>query len=42
MELAIILPILALLILSIVQFSWIFAAQIGLTNAVREAARSRR
>ena len=39
MELAIILPILALLILSIVQFSWIFVAQIGVTNAVREAAR---
>jgi Flp pilus assembly protein TadG len=38
-ELAIILPILALLFLAIVQFAFIFAAQIGVTNAVREAAR---
>lgn len=38
-ELAIILPILALLLLAIVQFAFIFAAQIGVTNAVREAAR---
>lgn len=39
MEFAIILPILALLLLGIIQFSFIFAAQIGVTNAVREAAR---
>ena len=38
-ELAIIIPILALIFLSIVQFAFIFAAQIGVTNAVREAAR---
>jgi Flp pilus assembly protein TadG len=38
-ELAIILPVLALLFLAIVQFAFIFAAQIGVTNAVREAAR---
>ncbi len=38
-EFAIVLPILALLILGIIQFSFIFAAQIGVTNAVREAAR---
>ena len=34
-----ILPILALIFLSIIQLSFIFAAQIGITNAVREAAR---
>ncbi len=38
-ELAIVLPILALLLLGIIQFAFIFAAQIGVTNAVREAAR---
>jgi Flp pilus assembly protein TadG len=38
-ELAIVVPILALIFLSIVQFAFIFAAQIGVTNAVREAAR---
>lgn len=38
-EFAIILPILALLLLGIIQLSFIFAAQIGVTNAVREAAR---
>jgi Flp pilus assembly protein TadG len=38
-ELAIILPILTVLLLAIVQFTFIFAAQIGVTNAVREAAR---
>ncbi len=32
-------PILALILLSIIQLSFIFAAQIGITNAVREAAR---
>lgn len=39
MEFTIILPILAILLLGIIQFSFIFAAQIGVTNAVREAAR---
>lgn len=38
-ELALILPILALLLLAIVQFAFILAAQIGVANAVREAAR---
>jgi len=38
-EFAIILPILAILLLGIIQFAFIFAAQIGVTNAVREAAR---
>ncbi len=38
-EFALILPILALLLLSIIQFAFIFAAQLGVTNAVREAAR---
>jgi len=38
-ELALVLPILALLLLAIIQFASIFAAQIGVTNAVREAAR---
>jgi Flp pilus assembly protein TadG len=34
-----ILPVLALLFLSILQIAFILAAQIGITNAVREAAR---
>jgi Flp pilus assembly protein TadG len=38
-EFVIVLPILALLLLGIIQFAFIFAAQIGVTNAVREAAR---
>ena len=38
-EFAIVLPILALLLLGIIQFAFIFAAQIGVTNAAREAAR---
>ena len=38
-EFAIVLPILALLLLGIIQFAFIFAAQIGVTNSVREAAR---
>lgn len=38
-EFALIVPILALILLAIIQFSFIFAAQIGVTNAVREAAR---
>jgi Flp pilus assembly protein TadG len=38
-EFALILPILALIFLSILQVAFILAAQIGITNAVREAAR---
>lgn len=38
-EFALVLPILALILLSIVQLAFIFGAQIGITNAVREAAR---
>jgi Flp pilus assembly protein TadG len=38
-EFALVLPILALLLLTIIQFAFIFAAQLGVTNAVREAAR---
>jgi Flp pilus assembly protein TadG len=38
-EFALILPVLMLIFLSIVQIVFIFAAQIGITNAVREAAR---
>lgn len=39
-EFAIILPVLAIILLGIIQFAFIFAAQIGVTNAVREAART--
>lgn len=38
-EFALVLPILAMLLLGIIQFGFIFTAQIGVTNAVREAAR---
>jgi Flp pilus assembly protein TadG len=38
-EFALILPVLALILLSIIQMGFIFAAQVGITNAVREAAR---
>lgn len=38
-EFALILPVLALIFLSILQIAFILAAQIGITNAVREAAR---
>lgn len=38
-EFALLLPVLALVFLGIVQFAFIFAAQVGITNAVREAAR---
>jgi Flp pilus assembly protein TadG len=38
-EFALVLPILVILLLSIIQFAFIFAAQTGVTNAVREAAR---
>jgi Flp pilus assembly protein TadG len=38
-EFALVLPILVILLLSIIQFAFIFAAQTGVTNSVREAAR---
>ena len=38
-EFALVLPVLALIFLSIIQIAFIFAAQVGITNAVREAAR---
>lgn len=38
-ELALVAPILVFLILAIVQFAFVLETQIGLTNAVREAAR---
>ena len=38
-EFALILPILALIFAAVIQFALIFETQIGITNAVREAAR---
>lgn len=38
-EFALVLPIIALLLLGTIQFAFILAAQIGVTNAVREGAR---
>lgn len=38
-EFAIVLPVLALLLLGTIQLAFIFGTQIGVTNAVREAAR---
>jgi len=38
-ELALVFPILAMILLSIFQFAFIYGAQIGITNATREAAR---
>jgi Flp pilus assembly protein TadG len=38
-EFALVLPVLALILLGIIQMAFIFAAQVGITNAVREAAR---
>lgn len=38
-EFALLVPVLAMIFLSIVQFAFIFAAQVGVTNALREAAR---
>lgn len=38
-EFALVVPILLLILLSIFQFGWILAAQIGVSNAIREAAR---
>lgn len=38
-ELALVAPILILLLLAIVQFAFVLESQMGLTNAVREAAR---
>jgi hypothetical protein len=39
LELALVVPILVLLVLAIFQFAYVLETQIGLTNAVREAAR---
>jgi len=39
LELALVTPILVLLILAIFQFAYVLETQVGLTNAVREAAR---
>ena len=39
LELALIVPVLVLLIMAIFQFAYVIQAQVGLTNAVREAAR---
>jgi Flp pilus assembly protein TadG len=38
-EFALVLPILAIILMAILQFAFIFGTQIGLTNAAREAAR---
>ena len=38
-EFALVVPVLALIFLSILQVAFILAAQVGITNAVREAAR---
>jgi Flp pilus assembly protein TadG len=38
-ELALVTPILALLIMAVVQFAFVLETQMGMTNAVREAAR---
>lgn len=38
-EFALVAPILLVIMLSIIQLGWVFSSQIGLTNAVREAAR---
>lgn len=39
-EFALVLPVLALILFSIVQFGFLFAGQVGLANAVRDAART--
>src|SRR5438034_9507461 len=39
LELALVTPILVLLVMAIFQFAFVIESQIGLTNAVREAAR---
>lgn len=39
LELALVVPILALLVMAIFQFAFVLESQMGLTNAVREAAR---
>ena len=38
-EFALLVPILTMILLTIVQFAFVFSAQLGITNAVREAAR---
>ena len=39
-EFALVLPVLAVILFAIVQFGFLFAGQVGLTNAVRDAART--
>ena len=39
-EFTLVLPVLALILLAIVQFGFLFAGQVGLANAVRDAART--
>src|SRR5262245_29512838 len=39
LELALVVPILVLLVMAIFQFAFVIESQMGLTNAVREAAR---
>jgi Flp pilus assembly protein TadG len=39
LELALVVPLLVLLVMAIFQFAYVFESQMGLTNAVREAAR---
>ena len=39
-EFALVLPVLALILFAIVQFGFLFAGQVGLANAVRDAART--
>ena len=39
LELALVVPLLVLLVMAIFQFAFVFQSQMGLTNAVREAAR---
>ncbi len=39
-EFALVLPVLAVILLSILQFGILFSAQVGITNAVREAVRN--
>jgi len=39
-EFALVLPVLALFLLSILQFGVLFSTQVGITNAVREAVRN--
>ena len=42
LELALVVPLLVLLVMAIFQFAYVLESQMGLTNAVREAARRTR